>query len=118
MTNVRILQNICGPGIDYRPNDVLSVADGAATDLVAAHQAILEGPSPSGVIATLYSGAGYTEVTPDPSGYIIDGSHVDDLTGSQKGFYMPENYQIVVCFPGKTQVKLDILKLRPVVEVR
>lgn len=111
---IRILTNIAGNNIDYRPGDVLNVSTAAGNDLVNALAAIPEGPAPSGLIAAAYQSAGYVPLAPDPSGYIrqTDGVHVADAP-SGGGFYCPDSYTFTVVFPGKRETTFDILKLRP-----
>lgn len=110
---VRILTNIVGDSTDYRAGDVVNASTAAANDLVNAGQAILEGPAPSGVIATLYSGAGYIPLTPDPSGYIGPSGYIPDVPNGQMGFYCPDPYLITVVFPGRRETTFDLLSLRP-----
>lgn len=107
---VRILKNLCGPGIDYRVGQVVNIASPAG--IIAGGDAIAEGPAPSGAIGTLYRGAGYIELTPDPSGYIGPSGHIADAP-SGGGFYCTDDYTITVVFPGKRATTFNIMAMRP-----
>lgn len=113
MKTVRIIQNVTGPGIDYRPNDVISLSNQAAADLIAGNQAIAEGPAPSGSIVSDYEDAGYIPLTPSPSGYVGPSGYIPDVPGGQMGFYVPSAGVITVVFPGRREYSFDMLKLRP-----
>lgn len=113
--NIRVLTNVVGPSIDYRPGQVLNLSTAAASDLVNAGSAIVEGPAPSGAIGSLYQSAGYMPLAPAASGYInlTNGQNVADAP-SGGGFYCTDAYTLVVVFPGKRETTFDLLKLRPV----
>ena len=111
--NVRILTNICGANLEYRPGDVVNVSTAVGNDLVNSHEGILEGPSPSGVISTLYANAGYIPMSPaSPSGYVGPSGWLPDVPNGQMGYYIPAPYLITVIFPGRRETTFDLVKLR------
>lgn len=112
-TTVRITQNVTGPGINYLPNDVLSLPNQYAADLIAGGFAIPEGPGPSGSIVTAYEEAGYIPLTPAPSGYVGPSGHLMDVPNGQMGFYVPSSGVITVVFPGRREFAFDMMRLRP-----
>lgn len=108
---VRIRNNVVSNSADYRAGDVVTLVTADANDLIAAGFAIAEGPAPSGVIGTLYAGAGYMRLAPTPSGYISPSGYIPDAP-SGGGFYCPDDYTITVVFPGRVETTFDLVKLR------
>jgi hypothetical protein len=113
MSRIRILKNIVGSNFDYRPNDVLTtLTTQAGNDLIGGGFAMLEGPSPSGTLGTLYTGAGYQRLTPTTGGYICPSGFIPDAPAGG-GFYFTSDYIVTIVFPGKKETTFDVLKLRP-----
>jgi hypothetical protein len=113
MSRIRVLKNIVGTGIDYRPGDVLvNLSTSAAAALVAAGDAVNDVPSPSGSMYTLFNNAGFIPVTPAASGYVGPSGQLMDAVGTGL-FYMPDDHTVTAVYPGRFEVTYDILKLRP-----
>lgn len=101
---VRILTSITGAA-DYSPGQIVDLDGGPAGNLIDAGFAIPEPPSPSGVIATHLIDNGYTLVTPDPSGRVLN-------PPEDGGFYFPNDHEIRVVFPGR-EVTFELMRLKP-----
>jgi hypothetical protein len=100
---IRFLTSVTNDQTAYSPGQVANVSDGA--NLVDAHFAIPEPPSPSGVIADYLTDNGYVMVTPDASGRITN-------PPADGGFCFEGEYAIRIVFPG-SDVRFDMMHLKP-----
>lgn len=114
MIRTRILTNVVGASTDYGRGQIVNLADAAANNLIAGGFAMKDVPSASGVISLHLAGAGYTEVTPGPSGYgFVGPSGIVSNPPADGGYYFESENIIRIVFPGEVEERFEILKLLP-----